>query len=132
MARCTSCGAELPDYYTSCPNCGGTQVVRTAAAPQAQSYAPPIQQSRVVYSMGQWLGWLAVCGFFPLVGVIVMLCVAKDPSARNYAKLMLILYIIAIVIYAVLAAIMIPAMIGYTEKARAMQTAAACILPFIR
>ena len=37
MARCTSCGAELPDYYTSCPNCGGTQVVRTAAAPQAQS-----------------------------------------------------------------------------------------------
>ena len=110
MARCTSCGAELPDYYTSCPNCGGQQVVRGAApAPQPQNYVP-MQEDRVVCTTGQWFGWLLLLAFVPLIGIIVMLCTVKDPSAKNYAKLMLILMIIATVFYAIIFAVtMIPA-----------------------
>lgn len=114
MAKCTSCGAELPDYYTSCPNCGGTQVVRGVAAPQPQAYVP-MQEERVSYSTGQWIGWLLLCSFFPLIGVIIMLCVTKDPSAKNYAKLMLILQIIGIVIS--FASSLIPALTKYVAQA---------------
>ena len=119
MARCTSCGAELPDYYTSCPNCGGTQVVRgdSPAAPQSQSasYSSAASQ-RVVTSVGSWIGWLLLCSFFPLIGVIVMLCTVKDPSAKNYAKLFLIMMIVGMVIGVILSAIMVPAMLGYVQK----------------
>ena len=117
MARCTTCGAELPDYYTSCPNCGGTQVVRGgAAAPQAQvnSYAQPQEN---VTSVGGWIGWILLCIFVPIIGVIVMLCVTKDPSAKNYAKLSLIMMIIGVVICGLLLAILVPALVGYVQKA---------------
>ena len=122
MARCTSCGAELPDYYTSCPNCGGTQVVREGAAgvPQAQaSYAQPLptQMGQPVTSVKGWIGWVLLCSYVPIIGVIVMLCTVKDPSAKNYAKLQLIMMIIGIVLCALLLLILVPALIGYVRKA---------------
>lgn len=128
MARCTSCGAELPDYYTSCPNCGGQQVVRGASpAPQPQNYVP-MQEDRVVCTTGQWFGWLLLLAFLPLIGMIVMLCTAKDPSAKNYAKLMLILTIIATVIYAIIFVVaMVPAMM----ESSAGYSAMGMILPLI-
>ena len=132
MARCTSCGAELPDYYTSCPNCGGTQVVRGgSAAPQAQmdSYAQPQQN---VTSVGGWIGWILLCMFVPIIGVIVMLCTTKDPSAKNYAKLSLIMMIIGIVIFGLLCAILVPAMIGYVNKAQDAHVIYGMIQAFIR
>ena len=56
MARCNQCGSELPDYYTSCPNCGGS-VVRQA--PPVQPAQPmngyvPMAQQREVTGMGAW------------------------------------------------------------------------------
>lgn len=134
MARCTSCGAELPDYYTSCPNCGGTQVVRNNGAPQPQMnpYAQPAVPQRVVTTFGGWIGWLLLCIFLPIVGPIIMLCTAKDPSAKNYAKLTVICMIVGAVIGGILSAILIPALIGYMHKVETARTVYGMILPLIR
>ena len=133
MARCNQCGSELPDYYTSCPNCGGTQVVRTAAAPQAQpTYSQPPVTTGTETTFGGWVGWLLLCNFVPIIGQIIMLCVSKDPSAKNYAKLSLILFVIAIILCTIAAAILIPAMIGYIQKAEYAQTVYGMIQAFIR
>ena len=119
MARCNSCGANLPDYYTSCPNCGGKDLAKSpvSAAPASRGYIPMSEQ-RVVTSMGGWFCWYVLLGFVPIIGTIIMLCCTKDPTAKNYAKLTLIMQIIGIVLGIVLASILIPAMLGYVEKAR--------------
>ncbi len=119
MARCNSCGAELPDYYTSCPNCGGTDLSKSpvSAAPASHSYVP-ISQQREVTSAGGWFCWFLLLSFLPIIGTIIMLCTVKDPTAKNYAKLTLIMQIIGIVLLIIFAWILIPAMIGYVEKSR--------------
>ena len=117
MAKCRSCGADLPDYYTSCPNCGSTDLAKGVAAPASSGYVP-LSQQRVVTTMGGWFGWYLLLTFLPIIGTIIMLCTAKDPTAKNYAKLMLIMQIISIVLCIILAAILVPAMMGYIERSR--------------
>ena len=115
MARCNQCGNEMPDYYTKCPNCGG-DVVRGAAPAAAQSYMP-LSMQRVITSPLGWFGWNVLCGFLPIIGPIIMMCKTQDETAKNFAKLTLILQIIGLVLCALLAAILVPAFIGYVEKA---------------
>ena len=117
MAKCRSCGADLPDYYTSCPNCGSTDIAQGVAAPASSGYVPMSQQ-RVVTSVGGWFGWYLLLSFVPIIGTIIMLCSAKDPTAKNYAKLMLILQIIAIILTIIFIAILGSAMIGYVDRSR--------------
>ncbi len=119
MARCNSCGADLPDYYTSCPNCGGTSLTKGVSAPASSGYVP-ISEQRVVTSMGGWFGWTILCGILPIIGQIIMKINPKDPTAKNYATLMIILQIIGIVLSILLCAILVPAMIGYVKKAQEM------------
>jgi hypothetical protein len=124
MARCNQCGAELPDYYTSCPNCGG-QVSAAAPQPQPQPYAQPtggyvpMSEQRVITSVGGWFGWYLLCCVLPIIGPIIIMNCSKDPTAKNFGKLMLILEIIGIVLVIALGAVLIPAMIGYIRKADA-------------
>ncbi|MEE3404511.1 MAG: hypothetical protein VZR73_10545 [Acutalibacteraceae bacterium] len=123
MARCNSCGAELPDYYTSCPNCGGTDLSKSpvSAAPASHSYVP-ISQQREVTSAGGWFCWYLLLSFLPIIGTIIMLCTVKDPTAKNYAKLTLIMQIIGIVLTIILIMILVPTMMGYVEKSRAVHS----------
>lgn len=134
MARCSQCGAELPDYYTSCPNCGA-QLTPGAPIPQAQpmgGYIPMGQQREVTSALG-WLGWSLLCGFLPIIGAIIMLNVTKDPTAKNFAKLMIILNCIGLVIGLLFASILVPAMIGYVNRASGYGTYYfSAILPFMR
>ena len=108
MARCNQCGAELPDYYASCPNCGGQVTQNTQPQqPYAQPYAQPTggyiprSEQRTVTSMGGWFCWLLLCNVLPIVGPIIMMLTAKDPTAKNYGKLTLILQIISMVLVVV-------------------------------
>ena len=52
-----------------------------------------------VTSVGQWFLWSLLIGFLPLIGTIIMFCTVKDPSAKNAAKVFLIMQIVAIVFY---------------------------------
>lgn len=115
MARCNQCGNEMPDYYTKCPNCGG-DVVRGAAPAAAPSYAPMFPARTITSPVG-WFGWNVLCGLLPIIGPIIMMLKTQDETAKNYAKLTLILQIIGLVLFALLAAILVPALIGYVEKA---------------
>lgn len=122
MARCNQCGAELPDYYASCPNCGG-QVIQNAQpqpAPQPMGGYIPMSQQRVITTMGGWFGWSLLCALLPIIGPIIMMSCAKDPTAKNYGKMILILQIIGIILLVLLGAILVPAMIGYVRKAQSM------------
>lgn len=137
MARCNHCGAELPDYYTACPNCG-TRLNAGAPIPPPQAqpmggYVPPMMQQRQITSVAGWLGWTLLCGFLPVIGAIIMMSVTKDETAKNYAKLMLILNCIGLVFALLFAAILVPAMIGYVDRAREHGNYyLAAILPLIR
>lgn len=52
-----------------------------------------------VTSVGQWFLWTLLIGFLPIIGTIIMFCTVKDPSAKNAAKVMLIMQCVAIVFY---------------------------------
>ena len=43
---------------------------------------------------------------------------SKDPTAKNYATLMIILQIIGVVLAILMCFILVPAMIGYVKKAQ--------------
>ena len=119
MARCNSCGADLPDYYTSCPNCGGTSLSQGApAAPAYSGYVPVSEQPREITSMGGWFCWLLLCGIIPIIGPIIMMSSAKDPTAKNYAKMTLIMQIIGLVLAFLILFIFASAMMGYVNRSR--------------
>ena len=92
MARCNQCGSELPDYYTSCPNCGGG-VVRQA--PPVQPAQPmngyiPMAQQREVTGMGAWFGWSLLCGILPIrvtirVGQVFAVLVPDSDGLYSFA-----------------------------------------------
>lgn len=101
MITCPHCGTQNPDNYTQCPNCGSplVQAQPQFQQPQPAAYIPPVQQPQdEITGVGGWFGWYLLICFLPLIGTIIMLCTVKDPSAKNFAKLMLILQIVAIVI----------------------------------
>lgn len=88
MKYCTHCGGELADEAVLCPNCG-------SAVPQAQT--PERNDKR---SVG-----LNIIGFlFPLIGLILFLCLKKDTPirAKSIGKWALIGVIFSIVIGVIL------------------------------
>lgn len=101
MLTCPRCGSMNPDYYTQCPSCG-TQLsasrAQSTAAPSGYS-SPMYTASEPVTTVGQWFLWTLLIGFLPLIGTIIMFVTVKDPSAKNAAKVMLILECIAVVFY---------------------------------
>lgn len=102
MSICPQCGTQNPDNYSNCPNCGAQLMQQPApqpAAPTTGGYIPPAYQQAPPTSVGGWFGWSLLYGFLPLIGAIIMLCTVKDPSAKNYAKLIVIMQAIVIVIY---------------------------------
>ena len=114
MARCGQCGAELPDYYTSCPNCGST-AINKGAGPAPAGYIPPAA-TREVTSVGGWFGWTMLMAFLPFIGAIITMKVSKDPTAQNYAKLMIILQAISIVLQIILRVVFTPMLNELTEE----------------
>lgn len=127
MGRCTQCGVEMPDYYAKCANCGGQIAQTGAAAPQMGGYIPPAAQPRTITSAGGWFGWMMLCSFFPVIGPIIMLKSSKDETAKNYAKLMIILQAISIVISIIFQNIFTPALSEYLREIAYSMT----ILPFL-
>ncbi|MCM1132037.1 MAG: hypothetical protein NC340_01055 [Ruminococcus flavefaciens] len=49
-------------------------------------------------SVGGWVGWLVLIAFTNIIGIIIMLCVSKDPSVKNFAKAELIIFGIVFVL----------------------------------
>lgn len=104
MITCPHCGTQNPDHYTQCPNCGNP-LVQAQPQPQPAAYIPPAAQQQPmgeITSTGLWFGWYLLMCVLPIIGTIIMLCASKDPSAKNYAKLMLILQCIGIAFYVLL------------------------------
>ncbi|MBR4199727.1 MAG: zinc ribbon domain-containing protein [Oscillospiraceae bacterium] len=112
MKTCPQCGTQNPDHYTHCPNCGAqypaqqpmTQPMQPPLQqpmPQTNGYIPPAYQQPQdqVTSVGAWFGWSLLIGMLPLIGSIIMLCCVKDPSAKNYAKLIVVLQVIVTIFY---------------------------------
>lgn len=87
MKYCTHCGGELADEAVICPNCG-------SAVPQAET------ERNDKRSVG-----LNIVGFlFPLIGLILYLCLKKDTPirAKSIGKWALIGVILAIAIGVIL------------------------------
>ena len=114
MKTCPQCGTQNPDHYTHCPNCGAqyptqqptlqpmqppVQQPMPQPSPQMNGYIPPAYQPDPITSVGAWFGWTLLIGILPLIGGIIMLCCVKDPSAKNYAKLVVVLQVVVTVIY---------------------------------
>ena len=107
MKLCPNCNTQNADVYTQCVGCGA---VLPSAPPQPiysgnpgySGYVSPSQMEPVTSAIG-WLGWYLLCGYLAIIGPIIMMNITKDPTAKNYAKLMLILQIIGVVLGVVLA-----------------------------
>lgn len=100
MKLCPNCGTQNADQYAQCVSCG---TVLPAAAPQpvynnTSGYIPRAFQAPPVTSMGSWFLWSLLCSFLPIIGPIIMMKSANDPSAQNFGKAMLIWQIIGIAI----------------------------------
>ncbi|MCQ2417073.1 MAG: zinc-ribbon domain-containing protein [Oscillospiraceae bacterium] len=98
MITCMKCGAQHPDNYTQCPNCGNLLQQPIPAQPTYNGYIPPAYQEAPTTSVGAWFGWYLLCAFLPIIGAIILLNVSKDPSVKNFAKLNIILSIIGLVV----------------------------------
>lgn len=108
MKLCPNCGTQNADHFTQCPNCGA---MLPAGTPQpvysgTSGYIPPAYQDSPVTSMGGWFCWSLLCVLL-IIGPIIMICAAKDPSAKNYGKAALILQVIGLVICFLFGAVMI-------------------------
>ena len=114
MAFCPHCGTQSPDNYTQCPNCGASLPQMQTPPPQPVYQGPPqnpyagaypggpqpmMQPQDAVTSAGAWFGWTMLLGILPVIGAIIMLSASNDPSAKNYAKLMLILQAVVVGLY---------------------------------
>ncbi len=113
MAFCPHCGTQSPDNYTQCPNCGASLPQTQTPPPQPVYQGPPnpyaggypgypqpmMQPQEPVTSAGAWFGWTLLLGILPVIGAIIMLSASNDPSAKNYAKLMLILQAVVVGLY---------------------------------
>lgn len=107
MKLCPNCNTQNADVYTQCVGCGA---VLPSAPPQPiysgnpgySGYVSPSQMEPVTSAIG-WFGWYLLCSYLAIIGPIIMMNITKDPTAKNYAKLMLILQIIGVVLGVVLA-----------------------------
>ena len=109
MITCPHCGSQNPDYYTQCPNCGTSLAGSRPQPQQTNGYVHPAYMEQPVTSIGHWFLWYLLVSFLPLIGAIVMYASVKDPSAKNFAKLMIIMYIIAIVLCLLIIALAVSA-----------------------
>lgn len=124
---CRSCGATLEEGAQFCRVCGAAQEVPSAppayapppqqppyqapyAAPYAQPvqpgyYAAPAAQGAPAMGVGDYIVMMIVSGI-PFVGFIMLLVWAfgsqANPNKRNYARAVLILAVIGIVLSIIL------------------------------
>ncbi|MCQ2417074.1 MAG: hypothetical protein MJ071_04595 [Oscillospiraceae bacterium] len=98
MARCAQCGSEQPDFYKNCPQCGGAIIAGPAGPAAPTAVYTPAGSTRQITTVGGWFGWTMLLGFLPIIGAVIMMLTSKDETAKNYAKLMLILQIVGIVL----------------------------------
>ncbi len=110
MSKCFNCGAEFEGGY--CPDCGvPASNSNPAPAPRPQAYNPPPVYNNInvtnteTTSVGGWFGWQILIGFLGIIGLIIMMCVSRDPSAKNFAKASLIWSIIGLVLVILLFAL---------------------------
>jgi uncharacterized membrane protein YvbJ len=95
---CTKCGKQIPDDSVFCPECG-------AAIRSEQS--PVIAAARGGdVSSGMNVGIIAASIFVPLVGIIMGIIYMRDanPSKQKAGKVWLIVGIVALIIWAIVAA----------------------------
>ncbi|HBI85427.1 MAG TPA: hypothetical protein DDX71_03940 [Ruminococcus sp.] len=112
MAKfCTCCGRIIPDLAMQCPQCGGMQpdTVIPQAPPvgtltpfpeiQRVDPLPPVygQQVNEVMTPFQWFGWVLVLVLLGIFGSFIMYNHVRDQSAKNLAKLLIVLHCIAII-----------------------------------
>ena len=117
MKLCPNCGTQCADQYTQCPNCRTdlpASSVYASPQPTYSGYIPPAYQAAPVTTVGGWFGWTLLCSFLPIIGAIIMMNAAKDPTAKNFAKATLIVQIISIILciifFALFGAVLVSAM----------------------
>ncbi len=120
MSKCFNCGAEFEGGY--CPDCGVPASNSTPApAPRPQAYNPPPVYNNInvnnneVTTVGGWFGWQLLISVLGLIGIIIVLCVSRDQSAKNFAKASLIWMAIAVVLVIILMALGVFAGIAASE-----------------
>lgn len=133
---CPTCNKAFPDNHTFCDTCGGKLANELGSAPQPPvqnvsyhqnagyqqppSYAPPMNTyanapaNETITTIG-WIGYFILFGI-PIVGFIALLVLAfghpKKKSIKGYARAVLILMIIGIII-GVVVALMLPNLIDF-------------------
>ena len=134
---CQSCGSTLDEGAQFCRACGAAQTVQPQqqefaspyAAPYAQPtpvippqpsyYANPAQQSYPPVGVGEYIVMLILSGI-PIIGLILLISWAfgsqVNPSKRNFARAVLLLGLIGIVLAVLLSATLVPMMYSLIES----------------
>ena len=125
---CENCGNKIPDEAKFCPVCGATtgSAQPSYAAPEqppvrpaAPAYVPPqpvsyaAQQANPPLSVGQYLGmYLLMC--VPILNIVLLFMwafgSAVNLNKKNYARAVLILFAVSVVIWIIFGGIFIGAM----------------------
>jgi Na+/proline symporter len=118
MGFCSACGTKLDSAQ---PNVNAQQFNNQQyAQPQyTQPYAQPYQNFAPINpttSIGGWIGWMLLCSILPIIGPIIMICSAKDESAKNFAKAYFVLLAISIVLIIILSAVFASAGMSFLDS----------------
>ena len=129
MSIICKCGCENSDNAQFCSVCGqpidhNSQPVYQQAAPQQQPVYSTVNnnvqiQGEQPISILGWIGYFILFGI-PIVNIItyiVILCSSKNKTLRNLIIAQIVLGVVAVILFSIFSAVLVPALIGYVEKA---------------
>lgn len=108
---CKKCGGKVESYASHCPFCGEAMSGNDVTATYTKS---PAEVGAGHKSIGGWIVTYIVMGI-PLVGIIMMFVWAfgdkskADPTFRNWARTMLIMELLAVILVVLYIVILLPA-----------------------
>ena len=102
MAVCYKCNTEFTGKF--CPACGTQAQKGPAPVQYANRMAAPVYSNVVAAapthttSVMGWIGWMILISLLPILGVVIMALAATDESAKNFAKAILVLILVGIIL----------------------------------
>lgn len=125
---CKKCGGKVESYASHCPFCGEAMAGNDLTATYTTSI--PAQGGHAHKGVGGWILTYIVMGL-PLINIIMLLVWAfgnktkDDPTFRNWARSILVIALISLVLSVVLVLIAGPTLLAILEQYAASMPPAA-------
>ncbi len=115
MAKCTSCGAEIPDGGAFCRRCGA----RVSSSQPVYVYSDPRKRSDAVLGTWAYAGSVILLSL-PLIGFVLQIAWAcgatRNLNRRNLARAYLVITLAGVVLFILTSILVGPYLSAFLEQ----------------